>query len=342
MPASAPTLRSLAHVLGLSRTTVSEALRGSPRVNPETARRVREAAAKAGYRHNPLAGAVMAEIRRSRTSMIRGALALIDLEEADRPAAAVSFRREIVKGATQRANELGFSADVFSVGEKGVSLRRLETILDNRGIHGVILLPTWRDPDFLQIDWARFAGVYVDYVIERPALHCVCCDHYRSMFIALQKLTALGYRRPAVVLGKHQDERLQHRWEGSFLGYQHNHAELAPIPALVEETLDREKFTAWFRKHKPDVVIGHSGEILSWMKEAGARVPETHGFVALNLHMISQPAAGLDLHPAMIGARAAEQVVAQLHRNERGVPAATTLTTIPGSWVDGPTVRAAK
>ena len=35
----APTLRSLARELGLSRTTVSDALRGSPRVDPRTAER---------------------------------------------------------------------------------------------------------------------------------------------------------------------------------------------------------------------------------------------------------------------------------------------------------------
>ena len=39
-----PTLRSLAKELGLSRTTVSDALRGSPRVKPDTIKRVLAAA----------------------------------------------------------------------------------------------------------------------------------------------------------------------------------------------------------------------------------------------------------------------------------------------------------
>jgi len=54
-----PTLRTLAKTLGLSRTTVSDALRGSPRVKAETLQRVQTAAKEAGYERNPLTGAVM-------------------------------------------------------------------------------------------------------------------------------------------------------------------------------------------------------------------------------------------------------------------------------------------
>ena len=50
-----PTIRTLAEALGVSRTTVSEALRNHPRVNLETRRRVQEWAQSAGYRFNPLA-----------------------------------------------------------------------------------------------------------------------------------------------------------------------------------------------------------------------------------------------------------------------------------------------
>ena len=88
MTAPAPTLRSLAKVLGLSRTTVSDALRGSPRVDPNTALRVKKAAQEAGYRRNPLAGALMSELRRSRGTAFRGVLAAVDFNEPDRPGAA--------------------------------------------------------------------------------------------------------------------------------------------------------------------------------------------------------------------------------------------------------------
>src|SRR6185369_7821463 len=126
MPGPAPTLRSLARTLGLSRTTVSDALRGSPRVDPGTAARVKVAAREAGYRRNPLAGALMSELRRSRGGAFRGVLAAVDFNEPDRPDNGARYHLELVTGAEVRAVELGFKVEKFSVGHAGVSVQRLD------------------------------------------------------------------------------------------------------------------------------------------------------------------------------------------------------------------------
>lgn len=336
----APTLRSLAKDLGLSRTTISDALRGSPRVDPNTAARVCKAAHEAGYRRNPLAGALMSELRRSRGTAFRGVLAAVDFQEPGRPYDASLYHRELVSGAERRAIELGFKVEKFSVGHAGVSVQRLNSILVTRGIHGVMLLPAWEDPDLSNLDWTRFAGIYTDYIIERPALHSVCLDHYRSLFAGLQRLAGLGYRRPGLFLQRHHDERLQYRWSAAFRAFQESHPATTAIPLLVLDHYDRTKFTAWFRRHQPDVVVGHHYETIGWMEACGARVPDTHGFACLNLNMLDRPCAGLDLQPRMLGARASELLIAQLQRNETGIPEWPTTTTLPARWVQGPTLRA--
>ncbi len=340
MPAPAPTLRSLAKVLGLSRTTVSDALRGSPRVDPNTALRVKKAAREAGYRRNPLAGALMSELRRSRGTAFRGVLAAVDFNEPTRPDDAARYHRELVIGAETRATELGFKVEKFSVGHAGVSVQRLDSILQSRGIHGVILLPAWDEPDLSNLDWTQFAGIYTDYIIERPALHSVCPDHYRSLLAALQRLAALGYNQPGLFLQRHQDERLQYRWGAAFRAFQDSHSDIRRLPPLIADTVTREDFVKWFRKYKPDVVLGHNANAIEWMESCGAQVPATHGFVCLNVHMKSRPCTGLDLQPRTLGARAAELLIAQLLRNETGIPEWPSTTTIPARWIDGPTVRA--
>lgn len=340
MPGAAPTLRSLARELGLSRTTVSDALRGSPRVDPNTAARVRKAAREAGYRRNPLAGALMSELRRSRGTAFRGVLAAIDFNEPDRPDYAARYHRELVVGAEGRATELGFKVEKFAVGRGGLSVPRLDSILQSRGIHGIILLPAWEDPDLTNLEWARFAGIYTDYIIERPALHAVCSDHYRSMLGALQRLAGLGYRQPGLYLQKHQDERLQYRWAAAFRAFQDSHPAIKALPPLVVDTFTREDFVKWFRRYKPDVVLSHHTAAIDWMESCGAEVPRTHGFVCLNVIMKTRPCAGLDLQPRALGARATELLIAQLQRNETGIPEWPSTTTIPAHWVDGPTLRA--
>ena len=336
-----PTLRTLAKLLGLSRTTISEALRGSPRVKATTVVRVRTAAAAAGYRHNPLAGAVMSELRRSRSGLFRGVLAVVDLDEPDRPVNSVRFYRELIRGATERAAELGFKVSHFVVGRRGVPLHRLDTILQSRGIQGVILLPVWGDPNFSKLDWTRYAGVYTEYVVERPALQSVCSDHYRSMMTVLSRLYALGYRRPGLFLPRHYDERLQYRWSGAFLAYHQYHRERTPAPLLMRDEINRREFSAWFLRHRPDVVIGHLTEALAWMRACGARIPQTHGFFCLNTHRPHPPCAALDLQPRLIGARGVDLVISQLYQNQRGAPEQPSFTFLPSRWIDGPTLRPA-
>ncbi|AWI10405.1 LacI family DNA-binding transcriptional regulator [Ereboglobus luteus] len=342
MSSTAPSLRDLAKTLGLSHTTVSEALRNNPRVKPETRQRVHAAAKAAGYQYNPLAGALMSEMRRSRATTFRGVIAIVDLDgPAGRAPSSARYHRELTKGAIERAEELGFKAEVFIVGHEGMTPQRLDTILQSRGIRGVFLLPVSDNPDLTKINWSRYASIYTDYVIEQPALHNICPNHYRAMLMALHRLQSLGYKRPGLVIQQHHDERLFHRWEAAYQIYQHHYNNNATkVPSLLSREINRADFSKWFKKYKPDVVLCHRAEVLDWMRECGAKVPQSHGFCCLNTMMNPDVAcAGLDLQPRLLGTRGIELVIGQLYRNECGVPELRTTTTVPAQWVDGPTVR---
>ncbi len=335
----APTVRSIARELGVSHTTVSDALRGKGRVDPATVARVEQAAREAGYRRNPLAAAVMSELRRSRGATFRGVLAAVDLVEPQRSDPHGMFHAELVEGARARATALGFKLELFVVGVAGMTVHRLDGILQTRGIYGLLVLPSWHLPDWTELDWSGYAAVYTDYVIDRPPLHCVCCNHYRSMMALLARLVARGYRRPGLYIERGRDERTQRRFSAAFRSFQESEPGIEIIPMLIAETRRREEFTTWFGRHQPDVVLSHFTETIDWMAACGAKVPGRHGFVSLNLIYKDRPCAGLDQQPRELGARAAELLIAQLQRNERGIPEWPTTTTIAARWIEGPTVR---
>lgn len=334
------TVRTLADELGLSRSTVSLALRGSPLIKPETRQRVLDLAAKAGYTVSPLASSLMSEMKRGH--MYRGEIAVANMDQSDRPVQARRFRSLLMAAAARRADELGYQAQNFIIGSEGVSLERLHSILRARGIHGVLVLPVWREPDFAHLDWSHYAGVYLDYLIERPALPTVCADYYRSMLYVLQHVQELGYRRPGLFMTKPDEARLQYcwsdRWTSAYLGLQRSLG-LGRVPPLNVPSVDREAFAEWFRRHRPDVVLGHQTEAIDWMKACGARVPESHGFVSLNQALRDRPCAGLDLQPAVLAERGVELLAAQILHRQCGLQAAPSATMVPGLWVDGPTLR---
>ena len=151
-PDQRPTIRIMAHALGVSRTTVSEALRDHPRVKPETRVRVQAWAKQAGYRFNPLASSILSEVRRTRLNTFHGVLAAIGQEEPARVPFPGAYWRDLLQGATERASALGFKLEHFVVGQRRLSVKRLDTILRSRGIRGVLIMPAWDRPDFSQLN----------------------------------------------------------------------------------------------------------------------------------------------------------------------------------------------
>jgi LacI family transcriptional regulator len=335
-----PTIRSLARRLRLSVATVSEALRDNPRVKPATRARVRAAAEKAGYWHNPLLSAALSAVRRARHQEYRGTLALVDTDE-DNHAQYVVFHREIVAGAEARARELGFRTELFWIGSRTPALpvARLARVLQARGIPGAVLLPFNTAQDLSAFDFSHFAAVQMDHSLVEPRLHTILPDHFISMVHALERLTQRGYQRVGLCLEQRKDFRLKNKWSAGFLAFFRNYARDTGIPALIEPQLTREKFLAWFRHYRPDLIVGHMQAMVDWLQEIKVRVPEDTGFFNLNITERTAPCAGLDLGPRRLGAAAVESVVAMLHRQERGVPEFPKTITLEATWVEGPTLR---
>ncbi|MBI2513909.1 MAG: LacI family DNA-binding transcriptional regulator [Opitutae bacterium] len=335
-----PTLRTLARELGLSRTTVSDALRGSPRVKPETVERVRAAAKAAGYDRNPLAGAVMSFLRRSCGQKFRGVLGVLEIVSAEQSLNAQRYNDAVFEGVSAKAEQLGFKVDRFQIGATGLKLSRLDSILQTRGINGLIVLPAAGFPDLSGLSWTRYTAVYVDYFVDSPPMHCVCSDHYRSMIGLLRELHARGFRRPGLFIETSLDERLHFRWEGAFLALQHYVPEISKVPILRPARVTPEVFQEWFEKYQPDVVLGHFPDAVAWMKRCGAKIPRTHSFVCLNSLRTQGECAALDFQAPQLGARATELVTGHLMHSEFGIPSQPSLTTLPARLLEGPTLRA--
>lgn len=336
-----PSLRKLAKHLGLSHTTVSDALRDNPRVKLATRKRVKEAAKALGYNSNPLTTAMMSHLRRKSGASFRGVLAILDLDgPASRPEGSGRYHRELAAGARKRAEQLGFKVELITQGVDEISLPRLGAILKSRGIRGLLVLPSEIHPDLNEFELNEFAVIYTDYAVTDPPIHTTCSDHYLAMMNLLHRLRELGYTRPGLVLDQGRDRRLFHRWQGAFDIFLSNQTELKRVPSLIIDQLTFESFAMWFASSKPDVVLAHSGKVLEWMKELGVLVPETHGFCSLNVVISGIPCSGLDLQGRLLGERAIELLTAQLYHNEYGAPKTASITMIAPKWRSGCTLRA--
>jgi DNA-binding LacI/PurR family transcriptional regulator len=323
--------------LNLSRSTVSNALRSLPSVKLETRQRVQEKARTMGYVHQPFASEVMSRLRRPDRAKPIGTLAVLEIDEPARRPIAKLFNRELLSGLKERAAEIGFGISTWGWGT-ALPPSRLNQILRWRGIQGVVILPAWEDPDLSALDWTRLAGVYLDCRIRRPALPTVCSDHFRRIYDAMEKARTFGYRRAGLVIEQRLNERIDGRFAGAYMNYVHTHPEMASVPPLLVDRFERESFLHWFRKYQPDVVITHWLDAPHLMATAGARIPQTHGYICLNVLGAPPGYSGFDQQPRLLGACAAELLVSQLSHRGRGAPSTPASTSLPAAWVDGTTL----
>lgn len=333
---STPSLRSLADACGLSPSTASRALSGHPNVKPAVREQVLAAAVRLGYRRNQLVGALMSHVRSGHTQRFLGTLAVVHVPSPEqltpRP-----MQQLMIDAARERARALGFNLDVFSLDQSRPAA--LGRMLHARGVQGVIMLySTITDTD-RGFPWAHFALAEIDYGATVLQKHAVQIDHHLTLTGALFRLRTLGYRRIGMFIERFKDDRLLFKWNAAFRAFQEVQGGIGHVPVLMRAKMSEEEFLAWHREHEPDLVIGHLDVAIEWMRDANIAVPRQTGFFNLNWNERGRPCAGLDLRPELQGTAAVDTVVAQIHRNERGLPVDPHSVLVSGRWVDGPTLR---
>lgn len=332
-------IRSISEATKFSVATVSEALRNTGRVKKETRDIILEAADRMGYQRNALVGDVMSRIRRSQANDYNGTIGVLETESFHKDRINSRWHKELFEGAQKRSEDLGYKLEFFQFRLEERSLKRMEQILHARGISAVLLPPYTNSRDLEGIDWDLFSAVQLDYGLQKMRMHTIMPDHHTSLLKALQKLEKMGYRRPGLMVERFQDERIFMKWLAAYKAFEMQSKECEPVPVFEPWDLTKEDFFDWFRRARPDVIIGHRSDVIGWLNEKGMQVPQDVGFFSLNLHHTPDQTAGLNLLPDQLGKVAIEVLVSCLHRQEKGVPRIPYTTSLQALWVDGFSIK---
>ena len=338
-PAVPPTMQQIADAAGVSRMSVSLALRNSPKISVRTAQRIRLLADELGYRPNPMVSALMTQLRRAREVKKPSVLAYVTTFPTEdgwrRTGAFVAFH----EGATRRAGELGYTLEDWWLRRPGLTERRFCEILITRNIHGIIVAPPPPGSEPLRLEWPQFAAATISYSLASPELNRASTDHFATINLAIRELTGLGYRRIGLAIPEEIDSRVQQHWTAAMLSYQQHIAVADRVPTLFRMPRSMRTFSLWYQEHQPHAVISLGTECLRVFSELGLRVPQDVGFANLALVGDDDETAGVNQNSELVGAAAVDLVDAQLRRNERGVPRHSKTVLISGEWVAGSTVR---
>lgn len=336
------TLKSIAQEIGVSVNTVSLALRNSPRISTKTRNRVHEEARRQGYHPNPYVSTLMHAVRKSRQLPKAATLALIGEFKMEYCERAHPYMYRFLEGARIQAESHGYSVNYLVHGDRPEHTHQLNRILRSRGIQGV--LATWISPERAPLDlqWDAFSSVVIGFGKCSAEIDRVDNDQLHGTDIAVERLAASGHRRIGMVFGWHEAHRpLFERYSMAFrqalfrLGLPDAEAVFCP------ETFNHKAFKEWLRRFRPDGVLSIHSQRLRDLRACGLLVPEEVSFVCLDLTDtdLAEGLAGIRYRNEEVGAAACNILMGMVQRNVRGLPATPTLTTLPGNWVDGQTLR---
>ncbi|HZQ16768.1 MAG TPA: LacI family DNA-binding transcriptional regulator, partial [Gaiellaceae bacterium] len=197
-----PTIVDVAGRSGVSKSTVSNVIRGAANVSEETRRRVLDAVDELGYRPN----AVARQLVQQRTSTI--GVVVGDLTNP--------IYSELVKLLEQHALARGYTTMVSNTdGHPEREAARIEALLERR-VAGIAMLQFSGDRSV--IDELHRDGVPVTVIsCDDARADCVTVDESKGLALAVRHLAELGHRSLAYVTTPLVEEHTNRARHESFL-----------------------------------------------------------------------------------------------------------------------------
>jgi DNA-binding LacI/PurR family transcriptional regulator len=333
------TLLDIARKLGVSKTTVSLALRGKPGLSEETVRRVLKTANELGYTPNPIAAELMAIMRTNRHLEGSQVIAFINPYQNPKRIRRLAGIWDFVEGAKMRASTYGYRVELFDAREPGMTDGRLADVLEARGIRGVLLGPTWGTEAQVELPWDRFYAVVLGVPESGPHLQRVCNHHPHGSYTALSVLVSKGYRNVGVALvGRHE----RGTGYGYSFGAEQFRREERPgvkVTTWIYDEWSNANAKAWVQKHRLDAVIGMDGgyNLFTTLRTAeGASV----GYANLAVWP-GTPLSGINQHPQVIGSAGVDLLRSLMLGGTRGIASRPQILLVDGEWKEGRTTPGA-
>ena len=269
-------LRELAKELGVSIPAASRALRNHPRISVDLRERAKALARQHGYTPNLTQS--RAGSRRWRSVVEGGVTIGMLVDNAQRIEAS---KRESFK---KFAASLGYRVEEVIL-SNFASPAEAGRKLIYRGIEALLVLAVFDEATIREFPWGDFCAVALIPGYCRAPVPLVIPDMEASLTTAFREAYAKGYRRPGLALYGEIAIPLDDFEKKMTLEYhlrQPPYADCARLPIFETFEADNfQPFARWMEEHRPDVVIGQSGQFYWNLIDAGYRVPEDVGFISM-------------------------------------------------------------
>jgi LacI family transcriptional regulator len=337
------TMQDIADRAGVTKTTVSLALRGDRRISGKARERIQKLAEEMGYRPNPLVASLMTQVQAGKgvSKGTRIALLAPPGNESRSQKSLHSYGWEVYEGIRKRAEQLGYGIDIIEPEVGRESFDSCVRVMHSRGIRGVVL-PPFQPPARgfpAEFDCGGFAVVAVGYSQNIEGVHRVAHSQFRIAYGLTQQALARGYRRIGLHISPEMNERTGHKYPGGFFGAL---SDMADLPFSEKQVLfahgDEDELVRWVGAQKLDAVLTQYPQDYHALLRMGFSIPDDLGFGLLSTTHAEPFMSGCFHDPKTLASAAVDLVTAQMNRNETGKPSFPKTVLTPEVWVEGETL----
>ncbi len=192
MPTEKLTIRQIAVLAGVSRSSVSRVLNRHPNVSPETRARVQKVIAETGYQPDPIARSLSS--RRSNIIGLVIPLAVQSLFEDP-------FFPRLIQGVSQGCNSCDYTLSLFLFHSQEEERKLYREIPRSQLLDGVIVTATTTGDPLIPLLLESQVPLVVQGRHEDPRVSFVDVDNVSGACAAVAHLLQLGRQRIATVTG---------------------------------------------------------------------------------------------------------------------------------------------
>jgi len=336
----------IARKAGVSRSTVTYALRRHPKIPESTRLHIEKVAREMGYVPDPVLASLAYYRNQCRPTAYHGTLAWLVYTNYD-------YRRSphyssYFEGASQQALHHGYKVEEFRINpDERHYPNRAVSILRSRGVSGILVGPLPGADMNLKFLWDSFAFIAFGYTLTKPTLNSVASGIFQNTQRALRELRARGYRRIGLVIDPLVDRRCKMAFTSAFFGEQilHIGAE-SVIPTLNESFFERRlgarniaELEAYVQRYSLDAVVSDDYCLMERLQLSSLSVPDVFGAAGIGLPEPDMELSGVVEDSRRVGALAVDLLVRMIQRGEWGIPEFAVHSFVEGIWNEGTTLR---
>lgn len=312
------TIKDIAEIAGVSKSTISRVIDGNPRISEETRKRVFEIINKYGY--NPNAAA--RSLARQKTHAIG-----IVMPHGESGIYSTTFFQEVLKGICNTVT--GYNYDVLITAGNPSEEEAINRLIRTSRVDGIILLRSKvKDNNIKMLLNQRFPFVLIGTCLENKEIYSVDNDNVSAAYDLTNHMIECGKQRIAFIGGKESAVFTIKRLEGYKKSLADKNIEVNKEYISVGQFSEKHGYEAMKELMAldvpPDAVIVMDDTICSgtvrFLNENKIRIPEEMAVACFNdgaFTRFSKPAiTAVTVDSYQLGMEAAETLLELLNNKE--------------------------